>query len=305
MQSMSVSRSALRPPLFFFAVLFVTALIAIIWSAQSLFGAAPTRVSVSKSKFDQTLLGSLRPLGSPVASSSASPTPTPRPYPPAGYHCVNLPILMYHHVEPLAQAASEGHAPLTVDSGVFASQMQYLVDRGYTTITLRDLANYFDTGKSLPKKAVILTFDDAYSDFHEYAVPILASHNFVSDLFVPTGLIENPGYATWATLKEDSGRGVSIDHHTWSHANVARADEVFFHREFDIATQQLIDHGYAPVDIFAYPYGTHNGRDVTELAKRGFRIAVTTLAGQTQCKEDRLLLHRTRIGNSSLKSYGL
>lgn len=251
----------------------------------------------------ENLIGAIVNDGKPLATPT--PKPTARPYPPAGYHCVTIPILMYHHVEPLAIAKQEGHAPLTVDSGIFAQQMQYLADRGYTTIQLKDLAAYFDTGKSLPKKAIILTFDDAYSDFHDYAVPILSAHGFVSDLFVPTGLMENPGYLTWAQIGEDSGKGVSIDHHTWSHANIAQVNDEFFHRELDIATQQLIDHGYGPVKIFAYPYGTHNGRDITELSKRGFSIAVTTLAGQIQCKEDRLALHRTRIGNSSLKSYGL
>jgi len=96
--------------------------------------------------------------------STPPPTPTAKPYPPPGYHCVNLPILMYHHVEPLDKAKAEGHAQLTVDSGTFATQMQYLADRGYTPIQLHDLANYFDSGTPLPKKAVILTFDDAYND---------------------------------------------------------------------------------------------------------------------------------------------
>ncbi len=240
-----------------------------------------------------------------VKPATPTPSPTAKPYPPSGYHCIKLPILMYHHVEPLSQAKQEGHAPLTVDSSIFASQMQYLADRGYAPIQLKDLASFFDAGKALPAKAIILTFDDGYVDFHDFAVPVLASHNFVSDLFVPTGLVENPGYLSWSQIKEDSGRGVSVDHHTWSHANVAQVNDEFFHRELDIATQQLNDHGYGPVKIFAYPYGTHNGRDISELAKRGFSIAVTTEAGQIQCKEDRLALHRTRVGNAPLKSYGL
>jgi len=289
-----------KPPFVFLAIALVASFVALYFIGSAFFSAPQSVPAPSVSKIGESLI---RPLL--VSSPTPKPSPTPTPYPPAGYHCVKLPILMYHHVEPLAQAKAEGHAQLTVDSGTFATQMQYLADRGYTTIQLQDLANYFDSGKALPKKAVILTFDDAYSDLHDFAVPILVSHHFVSDFFVPTGLVENPGYETWAQIKDDSTKGVSIDHHTWSHANVAVVNDAFFHRELDIATQQLIDHGYGPVKIFAYPYGTHNGRDITELAKRGFSIAVTTLAGQLQCKEDRLALHRTRIGNSSLASYGL
>ncbi len=242
-----------------------------------------------------------------IARSSPTPlpTPTPIPYPPKDWHCVKVPILMYHHVEPLEEAKKEGHAPLTVDSGIFAAQMQYLADHGYHIITLQTLSDFFDAKANLPPNAVVLTFDDGYADFYTYAVPILESHQFKSDLFVPTGLMENPGYLTWEQIKSASQRGVSIDHHTWSHANIAQTNETFFHRELDIASQQLIERGYGPVKIFAYPYGNHNGQDKVELSKRGFTLAVTTIQGQVQCKEDRLALRRTRVGNQSLRTYGL
>ncbi|MEP7167417.1 MAG: polysaccharide deacetylase family protein [Candidatus Woesebacteria bacterium] len=241
----------------------------------------------------------------PVVIPPPLPTPVATAYPPAGWHCVKVPILMYHHVEPLALAASEGHAQLTVDSDIFSRQMQYLSDAGYHVIPLRTLSDFFDSKANLPPKAIVLTFDDGYSDFYTYAVPVLEAHGFKSDLFVPTGLMENPGYLSWSQIQSASMRGVSIDHHTWSHANVAQNGEAFFHRELDIPSQQLIEHGYGPVTIFAYPYGTHNEKDKEELAKRGFTLAVTTLSGQMQCTEDRLALHRTRIGNQPLRSYGL
>ena len=239
------------------------------------------------------------------ATPTSVATPTPIPYPPKDWHCVKVPILMYHHVAPMEEARKEGHAPLTVDSGIFASQMQYLADRGYRVITLQTLSDFFDAKENLPPKAVVLTFDDGYVDFYTHALPILESHQYKSDLFVPTGLMENPGYLTWEQIKSASTRGVRIDHHTWSHANIAQTSETFFHRELDIASQQLIERGYGPTTIFAYPYGNHNGQDKIELSKRGFTLAVTTIQGQVQCKEDRLALRRTRVGNQSLKIYGL
>jgi peptidoglycan/xylan/chitin deacetylase (PgdA/CDA1 family) len=263
------------------------------------YGEATRLTPAPQSKLARSINENLMTVAGPV------PTPTPIPYPPKSWHCVKVPILMYHHVEPIALATKAGHAPLTVDSGVFASQMQYLSDHGYRVITLRMLSDFFDGKADLPSKPVVLTFDDGYSDFYAHALPILESHGYKSNLFVPTGLMENPGYLNWGEIKSASTRGVSIDHHTWSHANMLRTDAAFFHRELDIASQQLIERGYGPVTIFAYPYGSHDDRDIRELSSRGFTLAVTTIPGQMQCTEDRLALRRTRIGNQSLKNYGL
>lgn len=291
----------------FFILLIVagaSAAIGTLFLLRVLLPSTPPVTSPLASLISEPLMQTVQ-VATPIPTPTPKPTPQPTTYPPKGYHCVNVPILMYHHVQPLEEAATLGHAALTVDRDVFAKQMQYLADRGYTVTTLRVLSDYFDGKATLPKKPIILTFDDAYDDFYTYAVPILASHNFKSDLFVPTGLMENPGYLTWEHVKNSKEQGVEIGHHTWSHANIARNDDTFFHQELDIATQQLVEHGYGPVTVFAYPYGSHNGHDIVELIKRGFTIAVTTLPGNTQCKEDRLALHRTRVGNSSLSAYGL
>lgn len=244
-----------------------------------------------------------QPTPSPLPTPTPSPSPTP--YPPAGWTCTTLPILMYHHIEPEALAKQLGHASLTVDDHIFETQMAYLQNRGYTPMYLRDLADWFDHQSALPTKPVIITVDDGYDDFYTYALPILKQFNFKSELFVPTGLLENPGYLSWGQVIESSHSQVDIAHHTWSHKNVAQSTSADFAQEIDLPTQQLKDHGFGPVDIFAYPYGTHNGIIESYLQKEGFRIAVTTLPGKIQCKEDRLALHRTRIGNAPLSSYGL
>ncbi|MBI5122828.1 hypothetical protein HZA75_03130 [Candidatus Roizmanbacteria bacterium] len=50
-------------------------------------------------------------------------------------YCIYVPMLTYHHIQPEAEAKVQGHAQLTVDSGIFDSQMSYLVANGYHTIS--------------------------------------------------------------------------------------------------------------------------------------------------------------------------
>src|SRR5689334_9879392 len=92
--------------------------------------------------------------------------------------CAVVPTLMYHHVEDTALAKAEGHAQLTDDTKFFRKHMQYLKDKNYTVISMQDLVDFFNTGKKLPPKPVLLTFDDGYIDFFTDAWPILKEFGF-------------------------------------------------------------------------------------------------------------------------------
>ena len=52
-------------------------------------------------------------------------------------------------------------------------------------------------GPSLPKRSVLITFDDAYVDFAEHAWPILQSLLLPATLFVPTAYASDPHRAFW------------------------------------------------------------------------------------------------------------
>ena len=46
----------------------------------------------------------------------------------------------------------------------FEEQMRYLEENGFHSITVDELQAHFLHGKRLPKKPVVLTFDDGYED---------------------------------------------------------------------------------------------------------------------------------------------
>lgn len=55
----------------------------------------------------------------------------------------------------------------------FEEQMRYLEENGFHSITVDELQAHFLHGKRLPKKPVVLTFDDGYEDNFSAALPIL------------------------------------------------------------------------------------------------------------------------------------
>jgi peptidoglycan/xylan/chitin deacetylase (PgdA/CDA1 family) len=248
------------------------------------------------------------PSPTPVPTSTPTPTPMPRPltftelnslYGP----CTVIPTLMYHHIQTLDTAKKEGHVSLTVDTGLFQKQMQYLKDHGYTPIRPDALIAFFDSGTALPGKPVLLTFDDGYDDFGSDAAPILRSFGFPAIAFIPTGLIQNPGYMSWQTVQDIASQGlVSFANHTWSHHSVSTSlaeDE----REIGTADTQLSEHGLNAAKVFAYPYGNPSTNGETVLSRLGYKLGFTTIPGFTQCRGRRFILPRTRIGNADLSAY--
>jgi peptidoglycan/xylan/chitin deacetylase (PgdA/CDA1 family) len=251
-------------------------------------------------------------LASPSATPVVSPTPTPTPRPPtfaelnAQYGpCAIVPTLMYHHVQDEATAKADGHAQLTVATPNFRGQMEYLRDHGYSVITMAQLLAFFDQGTALPKKSVLLTFDDGYDDMASDAWPILQELHFPATWFIPTGLMENAGYLRWSQIKDIAQSGlVLMANHTWSHHTMA-GSVAAENKEIDTAKTQLAERGLDTPHVFAYPYGTVGKNSTDVVTQAGYTLAFTTRHGSTLCKGQRLILPRIRIGNARLSSYGL
>lgn len=234
-----------------------------------------------------------------------SPTPTIKPIVYAGF-CQNVPILLYHHIQPQDLARARGQLSLTVDNTTFESQMKYLVDTGYQTFSAEELAKALINHQKLPTKSIVITLDDGYEDVYTYAYPLLYKYQLKASLMIPTGLLGNPGYLSWDELKRmvDSGFIFAYDH-TWSHTSLVFLTDEKAKQEILTAKQQLEEHLGKPVNIFAYPYGSENQKIINILNQNSFVAALSTTPGTTQCDSNIWSLHRLRIGNAPLSTYGL
>src|SRR5579885_2209813 len=239
-------------------------------------------------------------------TSTPSPLPTATPVTnDVGDFCLQVPVLFYHHIEPIAQASAQGHAQLTVDSNWFDKQMHYLVSAGYHSISADDLAHALLARQQLPPKSVVITMDDGYSDIYQYAFPILKKYTIIGNLMIPAGLIDNPDYMTWLQLQQMvKSPDIRVYNHSYSHADVAHADLTKLQNEIVTPNTELQTKLGRKVDIFTYPYGSFSDATIVFLKQHGFIAAFSTLPGTLQCKSQIMRLSRTRIGNASLSDYG-
>lgn len=245
----------------------------------------------------------------PTPTETPTPTPTPKRltftemnalYGP----CVHLPVLMYHHIQSLEAAKEKNQVSLTVTPEYLRSHLEYLKLKGYNMIYMSDLVNFFDQGTPISPKSILLTFDDGYDDFATNALPILRELGFKGTVFIPTGLMDNPGYLSWATIADIASSGdIMFSNHTWSHRNVG-SDRGAIENEITTADMQLTEHNLNSPKVFAYPYGLESSYAKDVLEGLGYKLAFSTKPGSTQCKKQRFDLQRIRIGNTSLASYG-
>lgn len=264
-------------------------------------------------KFDTSLrINVLRPQEiankySPAPTSLPSPSPKPLTFEEINKlygPCVHLPVLFYHHIQNIDVAKANGQQNLTVATDIFLKQMQYLKDKGYQTVVSNTLTDFFDKGTAVSRGSVILTFDDGYEDFYVNVLPILRQFGFRAVMAIPTGLVGNPGYLSWGEISEAANSGMEVVNHTWSHASMGGSDTSLIQREISTADSQLSQRGMNPNRVFVYPYGTVSNYAENYLGQLGYTLAFTTEPGSTQCKKNRFVLPRIRIGNVSLSAYG-
>ena len=210
-----------------------------------------------------------------------------------------VPILFFHHV-----ASSDGVPDK--DKGLFYPPenfeilCKYLKEHGYTTYPFSVL----ESGKALPEKSAILTFDDGYADHATIALPILQKYGLTGTFFVISGMVGADGYVTEAQVKALSAAGMEIGSHTVSHADLSRISPEKLHKEVWESKKYLEDLIGLPITTFCYPSGKYNAAVLDEVRKAGYVLARTVKRGFTEDMSKPLEVVGVRVlPSAGLKSF--
>jgi peptidoglycan/xylan/chitin deacetylase (PgdA/CDA1 family) len=214
----------------------------------------------------------------------------------------SVPILMYHAV---AEHPSAATRRLSVTPRSLQDQLAFLVDYGFTGLTFSQLADAFCTGGILPKRPVVLTFDDGYADFAREAWPILRRYGFPATVFVTTGWMSDAGpqaagtpldrMLDWAQIRELAATNVEIGAHSHSHPELDQLDDAKLRREL-IDSRALLEEGIgAPVRALAYPFGYSSTRVRLAARAAGYRCAAAVRNVRATPSDDLLMLPRLTI----------
>jgi len=242
---------------------------------------------------------------SSYATISATPTPDIVASGSAQDYCLNVPIILYHHVEPMAIATQLGHASLTEDSQMFEEHISYLSSHHYHFLSLENLVHAILNHKTVPAKSVVITVDDGYIDAYTYAFLYAKKYHAIINFMIPTGLVGQPDYLTWDHLKEmATSPYVRLYNHTTTHAPLGLIDQDQIIKEVTTANQALKTSLGIKNDIVVYPYGSYNDLAIQTIQQLGMIAAVSTDPGTNDCISNIMKLPRVRVGDEPIQDYG-
>lgn len=213
-------------------------------------------------------------------------------------HTVVVPILMYHHVKNTSLGKD------VISPYEFESDLKYLSENNYTTITVIDLLDYVNEGKKLPENPIILSFDDGLYNTYKYVFPLLKQYKMkivlsiignVTDAF--SKVVDNNvnyAHATWDELYEMQSSGlVEIQNHSYNLHKICNgrygcgqlANETFSQYEDFIGEdinklqEQVKDVMNITPTTFTYPYGKYSNNTAIIIKNLGFKATLTVTYG--------------------------
>ncbi len=183
-------------------------------------------------------------------------------------------VVMYHRVD-LAAPADVISQKLTVSPAQFAGELRSIHRMGFRTIGIAELARDMATHEA-PARAVLLTFDDGYSDQFRYAFPILRRFGDRATFFVNIATIGTPGHLTWQEIEAMSKAGMSIECHGVDHADLATLGATAQSYQIDRCVQTLGARLQSTVLAYAYPSGNFDALTVELERRAGLLFGFTT-----------------------------
>lgn len=212
---------------------------------------------------------------------------------------------MYHRVGDFK--GIKEHKALFCHYKRFAAQMAWLHAFGYSVIDMDTCVQAVSGTIKMPKRAVVLTFDDGFEDFYSYAFPVLLRYNFPATVYVLSELIgnnaswfakeqrESPPMLRLTQLKELMENSVTVGSHGKRHQKLAQLSGYELEDEIIGSKQALEAMLGQELKHFCYPYGSYNKDTLDVVKKTGYLSAVTCARGGAKQGDDLLQLPRKAI----------
>lgn len=190
-----------------------------------------------------------------------------------------IPILLYHSV---SDDVGYRFRPFSLRPNDFKAHMDYLSGNGYRVLNMEQFVNQ---RANLPEKTVVITFDDGFRDFYDYALPILADYRMPATIYVPTAFVGKTSQwladmsegsrpiMSWNDLKDAASSGIEIGAHTLTHPQLDVIPLQQAQTEISLSKFVIEENLQHKVNSFAYPYGYHTSQLIEYVRLLGFTSA--------------------------------
>jgi peptidoglycan/xylan/chitin deacetylase (PgdA/CDA1 family)/GT2 family glycosyltransferase len=214
-------------------------------------------------------------------------------------------VLCWHAVSDLTD--DPVLAPYGVPGRELAAQLDLLGATGHACVSPDEVCRLLDGAGGVPRRSVLVTFDDCYADLLDEGAPRLAERSVPAVAFAisaaagaendwdqrigarPMPLLDARG------LRALPARGIEVGSHGRTHRELPLVPREDLRTELDGSAAELAGLGLPRPRFVAYPYGEHD--DATREAARaaGYRGAFTVEPGVVGPRSDRYRLPRIEV----------
>lgn len=97
---------------------------------------------------------------------------------------IKIPGLLYHNfVTTVPDSDSDNYQYINTPKS-FEENIRTLQKSGYTFLSFHELNDTYQNKTKLPKKPILITFDDGYQSNYEYIYPILKKYHIKASIFI-------------------------------------------------------------------------------------------------------------------------
>ena len=187
----------------------------------------------------------------------------------ASERVVTVPILLYHSVSD-ENPEDNRYAVSMAD---FKDQMERLRYWGYSTVTIKQLVDHINKGSDLPRRPVVISFDDGYLDVYENAFPIMERYGFTGTVYIVANRLESVGFLQVEQLKELIDNGWDVGSHGMTHTELTQ-NHALVRKEILQSRLDLENALGIKIFSFAYPFGSLDWYISYKVYDYGYRAGV-------------------------------
>jgi len=169
----------------------------------------------------------------------------------------------------------------------FRTHLGALDEDGWTTITPDQYLMHLITSAPLPRKPVILSFDDRSAGQAKEGLRQLAKRGMTGVFFVMTVVLGKPGWMSTRDIKRLADAGMTIGCHTWDHHAFSDLSGRDWKIQLEQSRTTLRRASGQPVEHFAYPYGTVSTKGFSAPATRRLQDRIPARGQKTSITKSR------------------
>lgn len=227
-----------------------------------------------------------------------------------------IPILLYHRIE-------ESSVSTATPPKVFRQHLELLKEQGWKSLSAEEFAYYLRTGRVMPFRSFLITFDDGHQSIRSVAFDILKEFDFKAINFVSTNYLQGAAhgesaplspedaaiYLSWDEVREMQSSGiVDTQSHSHRHTRFDYWKLADIRRDLETSIARLTEELRLPDSHFthlAWPWGRsrQEWRAVAASMDFHYQYHVARLACSSDCTPQQI--PRICFDGSTLEQFQL